>query len=58
MKNRTRIAALSLCIGLAAGAAATLVLARTEAVAQAARAHGRSAQEARRGRATKRTQRS
>ena len=35
MKNRARIAALSLCIGLAA-AAVTLVLARTEAVAQVA----------------------
>ena len=36
MKNRPRIAALSLCIGLAAGAAVTLVLARTDAVAQVA----------------------
>ena len=36
MKNRTRIAALSLCIGLASGTGVTLVLARTEAVAQVA----------------------
>ena len=34
MKNRTRIAALSLCIGLAADVAVTFVLAKTEAVAQ------------------------
>ena len=36
MKNRTIIAAVSLCIGLAAGAAITFMLAITEAVAQTA----------------------
>ena len=36
MKNGTRIAALSLCIGLAAGGAVTFVLARTGVVAQSA----------------------
>jgi hypothetical protein len=58
MKNRTRITALSLCIGLAAGAAVAFVLTRTEAVAQGAAAPAAEQLKKLAAAATKRIQRS